>query len=260
MRDEKDLDLEKSKEHWNKRAAEFYEYTKDSDRNETIEFLSDFVDLKDKELLDVGFGAGRYLKLLADEGAKLSGVELSDQMMEYAKKHCEENGIDISEMELVNLPWEDIDLDELAWRNKFDLVFAAMSPVLSSYDSIKKLIEASKHGVFCSTHVLIEEDIMSRVYKEIKGEEYKEVKNRFIYLLNIFFLDGYYPNVKIVSSKSEVEFTVDELTDRYSRRIFSGNASEEEISKMKSIIEEYEVDGKVIVNMNKKNALIYFEV
>lgn len=260
MRDEKDMDLEKSREHWDNRASEFYEYTKDSGKNETIEFLSGFMDLKDKTVLDVGFGAGRYLKLLADEGAKLSGVELSGQMMEYAKKHCRENDIDVEKMELLNLAWEDVDLDELSWRAGFDLVFAAMSPVLSSYRSIEKLIAASKHGVFFSTHVLIEEDIMSRVYKDIKGEDYKEVKNRFIYLLNILYLDGYFPNVKIVSGKRELEFTVDELTDRYSRRIFSGRESKEERARMKSIIREYEADGKVIVNMNKKDALIYFEV
>ena len=205
MRDDKDVDLEKSRLHWNNRASEFYEYTKDIDKNATVEFLSEFIDLEGKEVLDVGFGAGRYLKLLADEGAILSGVELSDQMVEYAKKHCRENKIDVEEMELINLPWEDIDVDELGWRDKFDIVFAAMSPVLSSYDSIKKLIAASKGGVFCSTHVFIQEDIMTKVYKEIKGEDYKEVKNRFIYLLNILYLDGYYPNVKIVASEREVE-------------------------------------------------------
>lgn len=258
--EQREVDLEKSKERWNSRAEEFYKHSKSNEKNSTIEFLNEFINLKDKFVLDVGFGAGKYLKLLSDKGANLSGIELSDEMMEYAKKHCIENGIDVEEMELYNLPWEDVDLDKLNWRNKFDVVFASMSPVLSSYESIKKLISASKQGVFCSNHILMEEDILSKVYKEINGKEYKSKKNGFFYLFNILYLDGYYPNVKIEESKRGVEFTTDELMRRYVHRVFSEKPSEKDLAKLRRLIKKYEVDGKVVVNMERKDGLMYFEV
>lgn len=258
--EQREVDLEKSKNRWNLRAEEFYEYSKNNEENSTMEFLQEFIDLKDKSVLDVGFGAGKYLKLLSDKGSKVSGVELSDEMFRYAKKHCEENGISFDEMELYNLAWEDIDLDKLNWRNKFDLVFASMSPASGSYESIQKLIGASKKGVFCSTHVLRDEDILSKLYKEINGEEYKFMKHRFWSIYNILYLEGYYPSVKIEHKNRSEEFTPDELVKRYSPRIFSENPSEDDLMKLKRLIENHKVNGKINVNTETKNALIYFEV
>lgn len=258
--EKKDIDLEKSKKYWNGRAEGFYEHIKNNDNDSSIEFLKQFMDLKDKSILDVGFGAGRYLKLLSDEGANLSGVELSDEMVKYAKKHCIENEIDIEEMELYNLAWEDIDLDKLNWKNKFDLVFASKSPALDSYKSIKKLIAASKKGVFCSTHILMEEDIFSELYKEINGKEYKSIRGRFWSTFNILYLDGYYPNIKVENRKNKAEFTTDELVKRYFHRLFSQSPSEKDLIKLKKSIERYEINGKVNVNMERKNVLMYFEV
>lgn len=258
--EEKDVDLEKSKDYWNGRAEKFYEYTKDNHNNNSIEFLKEFIHLKDKSVLDVGFGAGKYLKLFSDEGAILSGVELSDEMVKYAKKHCIENGINVDEMDLRNLPWEDIDLDKLNWNNKFDLVFASKSPALDSYKSIKKIIEASKKGVFMSSHIFMDEDIFSKLYKDLNGREYKSVRNRFWSIYNILYLDGYYPNVKVEDKNNKAEFTRDELVRRYSHRLFSNGPSEEELSKLKKLIEKYEVNGKIKVSMERKDVMMYFEV
>ena len=256
----KDIGLEKSRDYWNGRAESFYEHTKDNDNNSSIEFLKQFIDLKDKSVLDVGFGAGEYLKLLSDEGARLSGVELSDEMMNYAKKHCIANEINIEEMELYNLPWEEIDLDKLNWNNKFDLVFASKSPALDSYESIKKLISASKKSVFFSSHIYMEEDIFSKLYKEINGKEYNSLKNRFWSVYNILYLDGYYPNIKVEERKNQTLLTGEKLVKRYSHRLFSQSPSEEELILLKRLIKNYEVDGKIKVSMERKDVLMYFEV
>ena len=257
--EQRQVDPQESKGFWDNRAKEFYSFSKKSRKDSTIEFLKGFMDLKDKRVLDVGFGAGRYLKLLADEGAKVSGVELSSEMMEYAKKYCMENGIDVEQMELYNIPWEDVDLDRLNWRNKFDLVFASMSPVLDSYESIKKLIDASKQGIFYSTHIVMDEDILSKVYEDINGKEYSSKKESFWYLFNILYLDGYYPNVRIEGGESQLELSIGELLNRYVNRVFSDTPSEKDLIRLKESIKKHEVDGKVIVNMKRKNGLIYFE-
>ena len=88
--------------------------------------------------MDVGFGTGKHLRLISDEGASLlCGVEMSKQMMEYAQSRFVENGMDIKQMELHNLPWEEIDLDKLNWRNKFDLVFSSKSPLWIHTNQLK---------------------------------------------------------------------------------------------------------------------------
>lgn len=256
----KDVDIERSKEYWDGRAEKFYEYTRNNDNDSSIEFLKEFIDLKDKSVLDVGFGAGKYLKLFSEEGSNLSGVELSDEMVRYAKKHCMENGINIDEIDIYNMPWEDIDLDQLGWNNKFDLVFASKSPALNSYESIKKLIRASKKGVFFSSHIYMDEDIFSKLYKEIKKEEYQSKRNRFWSIYNILYLEGYYPNMKVEHRENKTKFTSDELVKRYSYRLFDENPSEGDLIRLKASIERHEIHGKVTVNMERKDVLMYFQV
>lgn len=258
--EEKDEDLEKSMEYWNARAKGFYEHAKNNTNNSSIDFLKQFIDLKDNLVLDVGFGPGRYLKLLSEEGAILSGVELSDEMIKYAKKLCLENGIDIEKMEIYNLPWEDIDLDKLNWNNKFDLVFASKSPALNSYRSIKKLIAASKKGVFCSTYISKEEDIFLKLYKDINGIKYESTKDSFWSIYNILYLEGYYPNVKIEDRKDKAEFNIEGLIKRYAHRLFSSSPKEKDLIDLKRLIKKYEVNGKISVNIKRKEALMYFEV
>ncbi|SKC72459.1 class I SAM-dependent methyltransferase [Maledivibacter halophilus] len=259
--EERKIDLQESKARWDKRAEEFYSYSKDIKEKEdnTIKFLKQFMDLNGKSVLDVGFGAGKYLVLLWNQGAKLKGVELSHKMMEYAKSNCIENGIDMGKIELFNIPWEEIDIDELNWRNKFDLVFASMSPVLDSYESIQKLISASRKSVFCSTHINMKEDLLAELYREIHGKEYEFSRDKFWYIYNILYLEGFYPSVKIMNKKKRMELTIDEALYRYVNRIFPQNPSKEELSILRKSIEKRGVGGKVSINMERKNALIYFE-
>ncbi len=260
--EQKKEDKEKNKQHWNSRAKEFYTYSKENknEKDLSVEYLKQFIDFKDKSVLDVGFGGGKHLKLFSDEGASLlCGVEISDQMMKYAKKYFTENGMDIEQMELYNIPWEEINLDKLNWRNKFDLVFVSKSPALDSYESIKKLIAASKKGVFFSTHIDIKEDVLSQVYKEINGRAFDSKKQSFWSLFNILYLDGYYPNVKVEDTKREVEYPMDILVSRYAHRIFSENPNEKDLNKLKELIKKHEVNGKVTINIERKNGFIYFE-
>lgn len=257
--EQRSVDLDKSRDFWNHRAREFYKFSRESQKDSTIDFLNEFMDLKDKTVLDIGFGAGRYLKLLSNEGAKVSGIELSDEMVSYAKTHCEESGIDTREMELYNMPWEEVDLDKLNWRNKFDLVFVSKNPALNSYESIKKMISASKKGVFFSTHMIMEEDVLRELYREIHGDEYKTKKDSLWYIFNILYLDGYYPNVKIEDKSSKMELSTEDVYYRYAHRLFPDGASKEDENKLKELIYKYEVDGKVHINMDRKSALIYFE-
>ncbi len=44
-------------------------------------------------------------------------------------------------MQFQNKPWEEIDLQEEGWLNKFDLVFASMTPGVNDNGQIPKLLK-----------------------------------------------------------------------------------------------------------------------
>ncbi len=264
--EERKVDLQESKKFWKDKTEEIFTYLfKENEADGPIddgavEYINQFMDLKGKSVLDVGFGTGRHLKLMADAGAgALYGVEMSEKMVEQAKKCFIKGGLDIEQMGLYNLPWEEIDLDKLNWRNKFDLVSSSRTPALNSYESVKKLILASKKGIFLMTHVDITEDVLSEVYREIHGKEYDSRKQGFRYLFNILYMEGYLPNVKIEETRQKAEYPTDMLVSRYVSWVFPEGSDENEMNKLKESIKKYEVDGKVPIVIIRKAALMYFE-
>lgn len=269
--EERKMDPQEGKKFWDNKATEIFTHLYNENEQKgpmvddgSVKYLKQFIDFRGKSILDVGFGTGKHLKLMSDEGAgELCGVEMSGEMMKHAKKYFIRSGMDVEKMELHNLFWEEIDLDKLNWRNKFDLVFASKTPALDSYESVKKLISASKKGIFFATHIDINEDVLSEIYREIHGKEYDSKKRSYWYLFNILYLDGYYVNVKIEETKQRAEYPVDMMISRYTPWVFpqkpGEGLGEKDRNELKRLIKKYEVDGKVDIIITRKVAFIYFE-
>lgn len=82
---------------WNKMATAYEAFTsgKNSYRN-TIEWpciQSMLPDIKGKSVIDLGCGSGRYTFLLEEAGPrKLTGVDISDEMLRIAREKAEKRG------------------------------------------------------------------------------------------------------------------------------------------------------------------------
>jgi len=81
----------------------------------TVEWILESSDLKDLNILDLGCGPGLYSELLAKEGHKVTGVDISSHSIGYAKKEAEKKNLDIR---YINENYLELDLEE----NTFDLV------------------------------------------------------------------------------------------------------------------------------------------
>jgi ubiquinone/menaquinone biosynthesis C-methylase UbiE len=68
-----------------------------------------------KTVLDIACGTGRYLEVLVDHGIYAGGIDISDEMLSFAKKRLEEhkNILFIKRGDAEKLPFED---------NQFDLI------------------------------------------------------------------------------------------------------------------------------------------
>jgi SAM-dependent methyltransferase len=78
----------------------------------------------DTRLLDIGCGAGRALRLAADRGADVSGLDASPGMLEYARRRVP--GATIVQGELQSLPFPDDTFDAVTGFNSFQ--YAADPP------------------------------------------------------------------------------------------------------------------------------------
>ncbi|MHA1343665.1 MAG: corrinoid protein-associated methyltransferase CpaM [Promethearchaeota archaeon] len=81
-----------------------------------------FINKNDK-LLDIGMGTGTFAILCAKKGAKVTGIDYSEKMLEVARKNIDSEGLD-NEIQIVKMPI--IELDEKFSENSFDKISAIL--------------------------------------------------------------------------------------------------------------------------------------
>ena len=100
---------------------------------ETPQLFELIGDVKDKEILDLGCGAGNNDRKLIEKGAKsVLGIDLSKKMIEVANK---ENDLDNIEYKVMSMN----DIDKI--NRKFDLVVSSLAiHYIEDYDNLCKKI------------------------------------------------------------------------------------------------------------------------
>ncbi len=72
---------------------------------------------QDWRVLDVGCGAGAFLRLVADRGAEPNGIDASEALITFARERLPDADLRVGEME--DLPWEDDTFDLVTGFNSF---------------------------------------------------------------------------------------------------------------------------------------------
>lgn len=81
----------------------------------TIEWIFEQVENKELKILDLGCGPGLYTQQIAKKGHKVTGVDISENSIRYAREQAKINTLDIS---YINQNYLELELPE----NEFDLV------------------------------------------------------------------------------------------------------------------------------------------
>lgn len=97
------------------------------------------LNLKNKEILDVGIGTGRTTNYLIKQSTKYIGIDYSPEMIKSAKKKFPK----------INLHVEDI--RKIKYKNKFDFAFF-------SYNGIDYLKNKERHHAFLKLHASLKKN------------------------------------------------------------------------------------------------------
>jgi 2-polyprenyl-3-methyl-5-hydroxy-6-metoxy-1,4-benzoquinol methylase len=95
---------------------------------EATKWLSDFISLQDKSVLDIGCGHGSNASVLADLGAKVRAIDIDRERIETAKKYNSH----------INIRFSCTDLSSLAGQ-KFDVI--TLFDVLEHVNSCEAIID-----------------------------------------------------------------------------------------------------------------------
>ena len=102
------------KRHWDIRSADYNDFVVrgfsiERERRSWQEHFTSILGTEPLEILDVGCGPGIVSMQLADLGHRMTSVDLSDRMLEYARENARINGLDIDfrQADAMALPFGD---------------------------------------------------------------------------------------------------------------------------------------------------------
>ncbi len=258
-------DLKDEEAFWDSRADEFNK--KDILNEERVQFkeIINFLgkDINSncfKNVLDIGCGPGVFSGKFSEISEKVTGVDISQNMINYAKQNAEKHKR--KNVSFFKESWNELDLEKMKWEKKFDLVFASMSPAVNGYEHLIKMIKCSKDLCFLSAFVKKEDEIKNKLSMEVLGIPNKNPHENKVYsVFNILWNLGYLPKITYKSSSWCKENTEKEIINYYLEYFGrKTNLSVNQENIIKDIISSYSNNGMIIEKVNAQIAWICWEV
>lgn len=255
------LDLLEIKKFWDVRAED-YNKSSSKEKFKLINYLiSKSVLDNEYNVLDVGCGTGKHLIEFAKNSKYVTGIDISPNMISYAKKNAENKKLNNVNFKIV--PWQELDVKKMNWNKKFDLVFSNMSPAIKNEEDVLKMNEVSRKYCFMSNAVYREDKIRDELFKNLISDKHnkKDKKNICYDTFNILWNMGIYPEITYndvmwtnkMSNKTAVEMFTIILQNAY-----KDNSSLKE--EIKAYIDNISCYGKVEEIIKAKIAWMLWKV
>ena len=216
---------------------------------------------KDMKVLDIGCGPGKHTLPMAREVKSVTALDISKNMLEHLEKNMKST--DIINIHPLNLDWKDADVTQLQWEKRFDLVFASMTPGVFNYETLEKILVASKKYCYLSGFVrradLLGDRIADYIYQkyQLPAKKYDKV----YYIFNILWQLGYIPEVEYIHRKWEDEMTVEEAYSLYTDKMSSlVSLSEQDRKNIKEILNNEAKKGRITEKTEVVQGLLTWEV
>ena len=235
-------DIGKSNQMWNKRAKELSLLAERDDADGYIEFFKQHADLNGATVIDLGCGAGRYLKLLMDEGTLVEGLEPSEEMIKYAKKHIKDSGYNEEDVNIYNVAFQDFEPEK-----QYDYVFISNSPIVGYYESYEKILKLAKKGIFIGEWIERKDLFFEKLVRSMGKEVKRQLMFDIYYYFNLFAADGYLPNFKSSIKISKEELKVEKCIQRYTSWIYGEGYTDNDMKLVMDEILKYKSDKEELI-------------
>lgn len=147
---------------WDKKAENFPRFGEFKDEDSPIfEYFSKDGEIwKDKVVLDLGCGNGRYGLFFATLAKKVYMFDISSKMLENVANDAKKIGFD--NVEILCDDWSNFETKNL----DVDIVFASLTPALNTFENFKKAYTLAKEAMFYIGWGRIRESkILNEVFK-----------------------------------------------------------------------------------------------
>jgi len=211
------LDEGRMAEFWNKRSGNYANNIgKDKRRKRTDEILEFLEESGFKpegsRVLDIGCGPGTLSLPLARLGAEVTALDISSGMLDRLKDAVKKESLPV---DVIECSWWTADIDELGFRNEYDLVIASMTPGIRDVDNFDMMMACSKNLCYYSNFLRRVED---KAYRDIRssilGESSGNNMNGIIFPFMYLYLSDYSPSFRINHSEWKEELNWKEAAEQ----------------------------------------------
>ncbi len=246
----KDKTLKNTVDFWNRRADNFTNNVmseKGKNRiNTVIQWLTaQGVVLEGAKVLDIGAGPGPYSLAFAEKAEQVVALEPAENMVAFLNEKIRENGI--TNIQVIQDTWEEVDLDAQGWKGEFDLVFASMTPGINSWETIHKALRCAKKYCFISQFAgRRQSNIMEELWRDVYGEEIPTWPAHVIFILNLLYSRGYQLDFRVWEERRQVETTLQEAVPFFLSELqIFGKEEPYPEDKVKTFLESRAQEGKL---------------
>lgn len=241
---------------WNKKARWYDDIVKKNDR--AARMISKLDIDSECTVLDIGAGPGTMAIPLAKVVKHVTAIEPSSGMLRCLKKNARDSCV--TNISCINKRWEDIVPSEDI--GQCDIVIASFSLImLDMKAALAKMNELAAKYVYLFTFVGDPKRDYSGLWLKLYGEEYIPDPD-YIYIYNLLYNMGIFPNVEIIENKYRESFSNLEEAARYLKEILDISSLEKEEEEIiKSHIREALTfkDGTVWSSYEIKTAVIWWK-
>lgn len=133
------------KEIWDKKAKTFPRYNQHNQEDKPIfEYFDSLgIQTKDKNILDLGCGNGRYALHFAKVAKNLYAFDISENMLSNVREDAKRYGI--SNIKTFCGDWGEFDTKH--FTHPIDIIFASLTPALNSFDKFKKAYDLARECI-----------------------------------------------------------------------------------------------------------------
>ncbi len=216
------MDLEEKKrlkDFWNHMAENFSEYEIPTPYNNAFMKLLYIKGILEcgGSALDIGCGAGKYSLALSKYFNEIIGTDISEEMIKYANYRKEKE--DIKNVKFDCISWQDLETEKIGWNNKYNFVFAHMTPAVNSEATLQKLRSVSKKWCAVTKSVYRKNEIADKMNEicGITSNGYGE--EELLNLLRILWKDGIKPEIYYETEVWENKLKTEKATESYIKRM-----------------------------------------
>lgn len=168
----------------------------------------------EQDVADVGCGPGRFAAEFARTARSVFGTDISSRMTELGGAYCQEQGL--MNVRFQPVDFQHVDVGELGWDGKFDLVFSSITPAVSGRKGLDNLVRMSRAWCFNASFVYSVNALHSDLMHELFDREPKRNKTShshwFYELFSLLWFRGYYPESHYYKQYREQRLGADRAT------------------------------------------------